>query len=139
MTALDPEHVVITEPVAGSDYPVHLMYVEVWDGLYAPIGLRKPEGHCELGYWLVPSARRRGLGTEAIRMASDWVLGETDAYRLFAHVVPGNDASRAVLEKCGFVREGVLRSYLRYRWQGIRRAVARPVYRVVASILGESW
>ena len=44
MTTLDPEHVVITEPVAGSDYPVHLMYVEVWDGLYAPIGLRKPEG-----------------------------------------------------------------------------------------------
>ncbi len=44
MTTLDPEHVVITEPVAGSDYPVDLMYVEVWDGLYAPIGLRKPEG-----------------------------------------------------------------------------------------------
>jgi len=44
MTTLDPEHVVITEPVAGSSYPVHLMYVEVWDGLYAPIGLRKPEG-----------------------------------------------------------------------------------------------
>ena len=34
MPQLDPEHVVITEPVAGSDHPVHLMYVEVWDGLY---------------------------------------------------------------------------------------------------------
>jgi len=43
-TTLDPEHVEITEPVAGSDLPVHLMYVEVWDGLYAPIGVRRPPG-----------------------------------------------------------------------------------------------
>ncbi len=42
--ALDPEHIVITEPVPGSDIPVHLMYVETWDGLYAPIGVRKPHG-----------------------------------------------------------------------------------------------
>ncbi len=43
-TTIDPEHVEITEPVPGSDLPVHLMYVEVWDGLYAPIGVRRPEG-----------------------------------------------------------------------------------------------
>lgn len=41
---LDPGHVVITEPVAGSPYPVDLMYVEMVDGAYIPIGLRKPEG-----------------------------------------------------------------------------------------------
>lgn len=41
---LDPEHVVVTEPVAGSPFPVHLMYVEMVDGAYIPIGLRKPEG-----------------------------------------------------------------------------------------------
>jgi dipeptidyl aminopeptidase/acylaminoacyl peptidase len=43
-TALDPEHVAITEPVPGSDVPVQLMYVETWDGLYAPIGVRQPPG-----------------------------------------------------------------------------------------------
>jgi dienelactone hydrolase len=43
VTRLDPEHIVVTEPVAGSDIPVELMYVEVWDGLYAPIGVRRPE------------------------------------------------------------------------------------------------
>jgi dipeptidyl aminopeptidase/acylaminoacyl peptidase len=41
---IDPEHVVVTEDVPGSDVPVHLMYVETWDGLYAPIGIRIPEG-----------------------------------------------------------------------------------------------
>ena len=38
------QHVVITEPVRDSDIPVHLMYVEMIDGVYAPIGLRKPHG-----------------------------------------------------------------------------------------------
>ena len=35
---------VMIEEVAGSDTPVELGYVETWDGLYAPIGLRVPSG-----------------------------------------------------------------------------------------------
>ncbi len=42
--ALDSTRVVITEAVDGSEFPVHLAYVEVVDGLYTPIGIRKPEG-----------------------------------------------------------------------------------------------
>lgn len=41
---IDPEHVTFAEPVPGSSRPVELIYVETWDGLYAPIGLRRPEG-----------------------------------------------------------------------------------------------
>ena len=39
---MDPERVVITETIDGN--PVDLMYIETWDGLYAPIGVRRPEG-----------------------------------------------------------------------------------------------
>ena len=35
---------VIIEPVRGSDIPVQLIYVEMIDGVYAPIGLRTPPG-----------------------------------------------------------------------------------------------
>jgi dienelactone hydrolase len=42
--SIDPLHVVITQPVGGSDIPVHLMYVEMIDGVYSPIGLRTPPG-----------------------------------------------------------------------------------------------
>ena len=41
---MDPENVTIVEEVAGSDIPVELKYVETWDGLYAPVGLRLPPG-----------------------------------------------------------------------------------------------
>lgn len=40
----DPEHVTIVEEVPGSDIPVELRYLETWDGLYVPIGLRLPKG-----------------------------------------------------------------------------------------------
>jgi len=42
--AVDPDHVVLTRAVRGSDIPVELAYVETIDGLYAPIGIRKPAG-----------------------------------------------------------------------------------------------
>lgn len=41
---IDPQHIVIVEPVRDSDIPVQLMYVEMLDGVYAPIGLRTPPG-----------------------------------------------------------------------------------------------
>src|SRR5688572_4111756 len=44
MTQLDEQHVVIVQPVRDSDIPVHLMYVQMIDGVYSPIGLRKPAG-----------------------------------------------------------------------------------------------
>jgi dienelactone hydrolase len=34
----------MTQPVRDSDRPVHLMYVEMIDGVYSPIGLRTPSG-----------------------------------------------------------------------------------------------
>lgn len=43
-SAIDPAHVVVNVPVPGSRYPVDLMYVEMIDGAYIPIGMRKPEG-----------------------------------------------------------------------------------------------
>lgn len=78
------------------------------------LGLRRIEGHCELGYWLIPDARRQGLGTAAIRLVSRWVLSDTSVYRLVAHVEPHNHASCAMLRKCGFTGEGLLRSFLRF-------------------------
>ena len=41
---MDPDHISIVEEVPGSDIPVELKYIETWDGLYAPIGLRLPPG-----------------------------------------------------------------------------------------------
>src|SRR3982074_1499507 len=61
---LDPEHVAIIEQVRGSDIPVQLMYVETVDGLYAPIGLRKP--HSDGPFPLILFAAGNGGGGMAV-------------------------------------------------------------------------
>ncbi len=40
--SIDPEQVELIEEVNGTE--VRLIYVETWDGLYAPVGVRRPEG-----------------------------------------------------------------------------------------------
>lgn len=63
-TALDPEHISVTETVPGSDIPVQLMYVELIDGVYAPIGLRYPQGNGP--FPIVLFARGNGGGGMAV-------------------------------------------------------------------------
>jgi len=43
-SGIDPQHAAVVEAVRGSDVPVRLMYIEMIDGLYAPVGLRTPDG-----------------------------------------------------------------------------------------------
>jgi len=65
-----------------------------------------------LGYWLVPSARGRHLGSGAVRLISDWALRELDILRLEAWVAPDNQPSQRVLSRAGFAQEGRLRNFL---------------------------
>lgn len=65
----------------------------------------------EIGYLLSASARGRGIATHAIRLLVDWLFDELKAKRIQALVHPDNKASIALLEKVGFQKEGVLRSY----------------------------
>ena len=77
------------------------------------LGLGRTEGHCRIGYWVVPAARRQGMATAAVTAASRWLLRATDIYRITAVVEPANETSIGVLERCGFHHEGTMRRYLR--------------------------
>ena len=67
--AIDPLHVAISEPVRGSDIPVRLMYVEMIDGVYTPIGLRMPPGTGPFPVILF-AAGNGGGGMAAVRSAT---------------------------------------------------------------------
>jgi RimJ/RimL family protein N-acetyltransferase len=63
----------------------------------------------ELGYWLFPQARGRGVATILARALAEhaFTLG---VRRVAAYVNLDNLASERVLERAGFTREGVVRS-----------------------------
>jgi RimJ/RimL family protein N-acetyltransferase len=65
-----------------------------------------------VGYWTVGSRRRLGLARNGLVLLSRWALGTPAIARLEALVEPGNGGSIRVLESAGFLREGLLRSYL---------------------------
>ena len=63
----------------------------------------------EIGYFVLPHARRRGIATTIARRLSEHAFS-IGIERVAAYVNVGNTASERVLDRAGFAREGVVRS-----------------------------
>jgi RimJ/RimL family protein N-acetyltransferase len=59
------------------------------------------DGVVDIGYGLAPSARGRGLGSQAVELLLAWVA-EQGATTARAEVLPGNEASLRLLARLGF-------------------------------------
>lgn len=65
----------------------------------------------EVAYDLSPDYWSRGIGTRAVQAVLGWGFSSAGLNRVQAVVLPSNVASLAVLSRCGFTKEGVLRQY----------------------------
>ena len=63
----------------------------------------------ELGYWLASEYRQQGYGREAAGLVTNYAFQQRGLHRVSARVFAFNDASQALLESLGFVREGTNR------------------------------
>lgn len=70
------------------------------------LGWTDEQGRVEIGYGLAAPFRGRGLGTEAVRVLADWVAAQPGVRTVTASVEVGNEASRRLLERLGFVLVG---------------------------------
>jgi RimJ/RimL family protein N-acetyltransferase len=75
-------------------------------GLALAPSIDREAAEVELGYVVAPAARGRGEAARADRVAFD-VVG---ALRVVLIVDVANPASERVAERCGYTREGVMRS-----------------------------
>jgi len=78
-------------------------------GLAVAPSIDRDELTAELGYLVAPAARGRGVATEGLRQLTEWAFGE-GMLRLELLISVENAASKKVAERCGYVREGVLRN-----------------------------
>ncbi len=62
-------------------------------------------GRVEIGYGLSASFRRRGYASEAVAALVTWLGTQPGVRAVTAEVEVGNDASRRLLERLGFVVE----------------------------------
>ncbi|MBN9233266.1 MULTISPECIES: GNAT family N-acetyltransferase [Phyllobacteriaceae] len=74
-------------------------------------------GH--IGYWIGERYAGKGLMTDAVKVLAGFAFDTLKLHRIEAACIPDNIRSIRVLEKAGFQREGLLRSYLRINgaWQ----------------------
>jgi RimJ/RimL family protein N-acetyltransferase len=81
-------------------------------GLLGSIDLRvRGEGRGEFGYVVADWARRRGVGTRALRLFSGYAFEQLGLERLELLVQPDNEPSLALALRAGFTREGLLRMH----------------------------
>jgi RimJ/RimL family protein N-acetyltransferase len=100
------------------------------------IGLRPGQDvHCrsaELGYWLAEGNWGKGIMSEAAGLFVSWCFEHfEDLVRIHADVFDGNEGSKRVLEKSGFLFEGRIRRAI---W---KNGVLRDA--LVHSVIREDW
>jgi len=93
--------------------------------------VNQPYGMMEISYFLIPSERGKGYGTEVAQLLVDYLFLSRDISRIRATTNVRNKASQRILEKAGFRIEGTMR-----RFQFVK-GVWTDYY--LHSILREEW
>jgi RimJ/RimL family protein N-acetyltransferase len=71
--------------------------------------IRPEHRRAEVGFFLAPWARRRGIGSAAVAAACRWAFEHWGLVRIEMMTLPDNEGSLALAAKLGFAREGLLR------------------------------
>lgn len=96
---------------------------DVCRGQLSVHGVDWDHARAELGIWLVPQLRGRGIATKSLRVASRWLLRPCGLERLQILTEPDNGPMIGAAQAAGFTYEGVLRGYTRERGERADNAV----------------
>ena len=115
------------EAMASFDYAVVLDGDQV--GAVGLHGFDWSSRHAEMGYWLAPPARGRGVMTQVAATLTTHAFERLGLHRLEIHCVVENQRSRSVAQRLNYAFEGIRREA--YALHGEFRDLA--VYSMLAS------
>jgi RimJ/RimL family protein N-acetyltransferase len=93
---------IVTFVIAVDDKLAGVIGLEMRDDIYRKAPL--------LGYWLGEEFWGRSIATEAVKLLTNYAFSTLDIVRIQAGVLGNNARSMRVLEKAGYVKEGVLKN-----------------------------
>jgi RimJ/RimL family protein N-acetyltransferase len=93
-------HLALT--LSGDDQPL---------GAVGALAVDRRSSSAELGYWVVPEQRRRGLARAGVGLVSDWAFETLHLRRLAIGTMVGNLPSRRIARALGYRPEALFRSY----------------------------
>ena len=83
----------------------------------------------EIGYFIGEPYWNKGIVTTAVKLIIDYGFNHLGIVRIQTGIFEYNTASQRVLEKCGFVKEGVFRKSVFKQgklWDEVRYALLKP-------------
>ncbi len=89
-------------------------FIQFQDKIVGTIGLKNISDmmlYGEIGYGVGEAFQGIGLGTSGLKLFAEKIFAETKLRKIIAYVAADNLASQRVLEKAGFIREGVCREH----------------------------
>lgn len=92
---------------------------------------RGPFQACYLGYHIDSTFQGKGLMSEAVTKATEYMFEIQNLHRIMANYMPSNERSARLLHKLGFVVEGHAKKYLLIngRWED----------HILTSLTNENW
>lgn len=94
----------------AADYIMFLRGTDKFVGICSFFDISWDNESAEIGYWLNPEYTQQGFMSEAVNAIANEFFN-IGFKRIIIKANPENIASCKVAEKCGFEREGLLRSY----------------------------
>lgn len=86
----------------------------------------------EIGYFIAEPYWNKGIATSAVNIIVEFGFNKLGMMRIHTGVYEYNPASQRVLEKCGFVKEGIFKKAI-YKegvlWDEVRYAILNPEIR----------
>jgi RimJ/RimL family protein N-acetyltransferase len=79
-------------------------------GFCSLVSIDAPGLQAEVGYITAPAARGRGVASRALSLITDWALDTVGLLRLELRIDATNEPWKRVAARCGYEREGCLRS-----------------------------
>ena len=83
----------------------------------------------EIGYFIGEPYWNKGIVSKAVNLITDYGFNQLNILRIHTGVFEYNTASQKVLEKCGFVKEGIFRKSVFKQgrlWDEIRYSKLKP-------------
>ena len=97
---------------------------DVLIGTVSLFAINRAQRRAEIGYALMPALWGRGYATEMLHPAIAFAFASLGVERIEADIDPRNEASCRLVERVGFVREGLLRE----RWRVAGEVTDSAIY-----------
>lgn len=94
---------------ANNGFQTGIWFKGSFAGVIGFHGMNWSNKSTSIGYWLGDKYQGKGVMTKACQLFIDYAFGELKLNRIEVRCAEGNSKSRAIPERLGFVKEGIIR------------------------------